>query len=63
LRPEALEKFLDGKWLARLATVTKDGRHHVKPVLYMRTGKELWVMTWLGCKTVNSIDTTIMLRW
>ncbi len=55
LSPDALDKFLQGQWVAQLATVSKDGSPHVKPVWFEWDGEKLWVITWLKCKTVSNI--------
>jgi general stress protein 26 len=56
LSDEDLEKFLDGKWIAYLATTGKDGAPHVKPIWYAWDGEAMWMATWLDCKTTRNIE-------
>ena len=56
LSPEDLDAFLGGKYVSNLATVSKDGSPHVKPVWFKWEKGRIWVMTWLKCKTVTNIQ-------
>ncbi len=42
LPPDAIEHLLDHWPVARLATLGEDGRPHQVPVVFVRSGDELW---------------------
>ena len=56
LTPEALDSLLQGQWVAQLATASKEGIPHVKPVWFTWDGEAVWIITWLKCKTVSNIQ-------
>ncbi len=56
LSPEALDNFLQGKYVCNVATVSKDGTPHVKPTWFTWQDGRIWIMTWLKCKTVYNIQ-------
>jgi general stress protein 26 len=56
LTPQGLDAFLKERLVAQLATVSKDGSPHVKPVWFRWDGEKVWMITWLKCKTVYNIQ-------
>ncbi len=56
LAPQDLDTFLKERFVAQLATVSKDGSPHVKPIWFNWDGEKVWMITWLECKTVSNIQ-------
>lgn len=56
LAPQDLDEFLRERLVAQLATVSKDGSPHVKPIWFKWDGEKVWMITWLKCKTVYNIQ-------
>jgi len=58
MNKEGMDAFLGEKQLARLATVSRDGRPHVVPVWFGWDGETLWISSYSDTRKVQHLRKT-----